>query len=60
MKHLNDRTIQSYIDNELPESKRKMVEMHLEECPSCRQKVEAQRAFTENLKNSMETLVSTT
>ena len=48
MKHLNDKTIQSYIDNELPESKRKKVEMHLEECPSCSQKVEAQRAFTEN------------
>ena len=58
MKHLNDRTIQSYIDNELPKSERKKVEMHLEECLSCRQKVEAQRAFTENLKNSMETLVS--
>ena len=58
MKHLNNRTIQSYIDNELPESKRKKVEMHLEECPSCSQKVEAQRAFTEKLKNSMETLVS--
>ena len=58
MKHLNDRTIQSYIDNELPESERKKVEMHLEECPSCSQKVEAQRALTEKLKNSMETLVS--
>ena len=40
MKHLNDKTIQSYIDNELPENERKMVEMHLEECLSCRQKVE--------------------
>ena len=58
MKHLNDKTIQSYIDNELPESERKMVEMHLGECPSCSQKIEAQRAFTEKLKNSMETLVS--
>ena len=58
MKQLNDRTIQSYIDNELPESERKKVEMHLEECPSCSQKVEAQRALTEKLKNSMETLVS--
>ena len=58
MKHLNDRTIQSYIDNELPKSERKKVEMHLEECLSCRKKVEEQRAFTEKLKNSMETLVS--
>ena len=58
MKHLNDKTIQSYIDNELPESERKMVEMHLGECPSCSQKIEAQRAFIEKLKNSMETLVS--
>lgn len=58
MKHLNDKTIQSYIDNELPESERKIVEMHLGECPSCSLKIEAQRAFTEKLKNSMETLVS--
>ena len=58
MKHLNDKTIQSYIDNELPESEKKMVEMHLGECPSCSQKIEAQRAFTEKLKNSIETLVS--
>ena len=58
MKHLNDKTIQSYIDNELPESEKKMVEMHLGECPSCSQKIEAQRAFTEKLKNSMETLAS--
>ena len=58
MKHLNDKTIQSYIDNELPESERKMVEMHLGECPSCSQKIEARRAFTEKLKKSMETLVS--
>ncbi len=58
MKHLNDKTIQSYIDNELPESERKRIETHLEECLSCSQKVEAQRAFTEKLKNSMETLVS--
>ena len=58
MKHLNDKTIQSYIDNELPESDRKKVEMHLKDCSSCRQRVEAQRAFTEKLKNSMESLVS--
>jgi hypothetical protein len=58
MKHLNDKTIQSYIDNELPESEKKMVEMHLGECPSCSQKIEEQRAFTEKLKNSMETLAS--
>ena len=57
MKHLNDRTIQSYIDNELPESERKMVEMHLEKCLSCRQRVEAQRAFSEKMKKSLETLV---
>ena len=58
MKHLNDKTIQSYIDNELPESERKTVEIHFKECPSCSQKIEAQRTFTEKLKNSMETLVS--
>lgn len=57
MKHLNDRTIQSYIDNELPESERKKVEMHLEECPSCKQKVEAQRAYSDKLKESLDTLV---
>jgi hypothetical protein len=57
MKHLNDKTIQSYIDNELPESDRKKVEMHLEECSSCRQKIEAQRSFSEKMKKSLETLV---
>ena len=57
MKHLNDRTIQSYIDNELPESERKTVEMHLEACPSCKQRLESQRAFTEKMKESLDTLV---
>ncbi len=57
MKHLNDKTIQNLIDNELPESERKKMEMHLEECPSCRQRVEAQRAFSEKMKKSLETLV---
>ena len=57
MKHLNNKTIQNLIDNELPENDRKTVEMHLDECPSCRQKVEAQRAFSEKMKKSLETLV---
>ena len=57
MKHLNDKTIQSYIDNELPKGERKKVEMHLEECSSCRQRVEVQRSFSEKTKNSLETLV---
>ena len=57
MKHLNDKTIQNLIDNELPENDRKTVEMHLDECPSCRQRVEAQRAFSEKMKKSLETLV---
>ena len=56
MKHLNDKTIQNYIDNELPEDERKAIETHLEECPSCKQKVESQRAFSEKLKKSLETL----
>jgi hypothetical protein len=56
MKHLNYRTIQSYIDNELPKSERKRVESHLEECLACRQKVESQRAFADKLKKSLETL----
>jgi len=56
MKHLNDKTIQSYIDNELPESERKEIESHLEKCPSCKQKVETQRAFSDKLKKSLETL----
>lgn len=56
MKHLNDKTIQSYIDNELPESERKKVESHLENCSSCRQRVESQRAFTDKLKKSLDTL----
>ena len=57
MKHLDDKTIQSYIDNELPESERKRIETHLEECPSCRQRVESQRAFSEKMKKSLDTLV---
>jgi anti-sigma factor RsiW len=57
MKHLNNKTIQNLIDNELPENDRKTVEMRLDECPSCRQRVEAQRAFSEKMKKSLETLV---
>ena len=57
MKHLNDKTIQNLIDNELLENDRKTVEMHLDECPSCRQRVEAQRAFSEKMEKSLETLV---
>ena len=56
MKHLNDKTIQSYIDNELPESERKAIASHLEECLSCKQKVESQRAFADKLKKSLDTL----
>ena len=56
MKHLNDKTIQGFIDNELPESERKRVESHLEECLSCKQKVESQRAFADQLKKSLDTL----
>ena len=57
MKHLNDKTIQSYIDNELPESERKRIETHFEKCIECRQKVESQRDFSEKMKKSLETLV---
>ena len=57
MKHLNNKTIQSYIDNELPESDRKKVEMHLKVCASCRQKVELQRDFSEKIKKSLKILV---
>ena len=56
MKHLNDKAIQSYIDNELPESEKKRIETHLEECLVCRQKVESQRAFSEKMKKSLEIL----
>jgi hypothetical protein len=58
MKHLNDKTIQYYIDNELPESERKEIESHLEKCPSCKQKVETQRVFSDKLKKSLDTMVS--
>ena len=58
MKHLNDKTIQSYIDNELPESERKEIASHLEKCPSCKQKVESQRAFSDKVKKSLDTMVS--
>lgn len=57
MKHLNDKTIQSYIDGELTESERQEAASHLEKCPSCKQKVEAQRAFSDKLKESLDTLV---
>ena len=57
MKHLDDKTIQSYIDNELPESEKNAVTSHLEKCPSCKQKVESQRAFSDKLKKSLETIV---
>jgi hypothetical protein len=56
MKHLDDKTIQSYIDNELPESERKRIASHLEKCLSCRQSVESQRSFSEKLKKSLENL----
>lgn len=56
MKHLNDKAIQSYIDNELPESEKKRIETHLEECLVCRQKVESQRTFSEKMKKSLEIL----
>lgn len=57
MKHLNDKTIQSYIDGELTESERQEAASHLEKCPSCKQKVEAQRAFSDKFKESLDTLV---
>ena len=57
MKHLYDKTIQSYFDNELPESERERIDNHLEECPSCRQRVESQRAFSDRLKKSLDELV---
>lgn len=57
MKHLNNKTIQSYIDGELTESKRQETALHLEKCPSCKQKAEAQRAFADKLKESLDTLV---
>jgi len=56
MKHLNDRTIQNYIDNELPENERKAIQSHLEKCLSCKQSVESQRAFSGKLKKSLGTL----
>lgn len=56
MKHLNDKTIQNYIDNELPEIERKEIASHLKKCPSCKQKVETQRVFSDKLKKSLETL----
>lgn len=57
MKHLNDKTIQSYIDGELTESERQETASRLEKCPSCKQKAEAQRAFSDKLKESLDTLV---
>ena len=58
MKHLNDKTIQNYIDNGLPENERKQIASHLEKCPSCKQKVESQRVFSDKLKKSLDTMVT--
>ena len=54
MKHLDNILIQKYIDGELTENERQETEAHLADCPSCRQKVDEQRAFSEKVKHSLE------
>jgi predicted anti-sigma-YlaC factor YlaD len=44
-KHLDEITLDGYLDQELSEHDIAMVEAHLEECPACRQYLEARRAF---------------
>ena len=59
---LEDDTIQLFIDNELDESTRKTVEMHLLSCGECAQKknemadwaIEVKRALRENAAGSFE------
>ncbi|HET7853468.1 MAG TPA: zf-HC2 domain-containing protein [Candidatus Methylomirabilis sp.] len=47
------RYLQAYCDGELEVSKMLEVEGHLETCPSCRQTVEAERAFREGLREKI-------
>lgn len=54
MKHLDNILIQKYIDGELAEKESQVIESHLADCASCRQKVDEQRAFSEKVKQSLE------
>lgn len=47
------RYLQAYCDGELEVSKMLEVEGHLETCPSCRQTVEAERAFREGFREKI-------
>ena len=54
MKHLDNILIQKYIDGELAEKESQVIESHLADCASCRQKVDEQRALSEKVKQSLE------
>ena len=58
MKHIDEITIQKYIDNELSQEDRKAVEMHIAECEQCREQLENQRVFAEKVKKSLDELVT--
>lgn len=57
MKHIDEITIQKYIDNELSPEERSMVEMHLAECQECSEHIENQRVFVDKIKKSLDGLV---
>ena len=57
MKHLDNILIQKYIDGELIENELQETEAHLIDCPSCMQKLNEQRAFSEKVKHSLEKMV---
>ena len=45
--------LQAYCDGELEAPKMLDVEAHLQSCPSCRQAVEAEQAFREELRTKL-------
>ncbi len=40
-KHLNDRQLLAYLENDLPPARRERAEVHLSACPACRARLEA-------------------
>lgn len=39
MKHITDRLISAFLDNEVPKHKRVRIEEHLDSCPECKKKL---------------------
>lgn len=45
--------LQSYIDSELPHSSMETIKRHLDDCPGCGEKFEAERLFRQTLKDKI-------